>query len=338
MPFKHHAELRHHIPKPRHRVTNWPEYDAAPRRRGSLTVWITDEATAAWRAAPRTTPGGQPSYSALAITMALTLRVVFRLALRQTEGLIGVLSQFLVRDGRTMIGCNGSRWTAGNDRVQGQGSRFEREVILWGVRWYVAYPISYRQLEEMMGERGVEIDHSTLNRWVPKYVPLLDKQFRARKRPAGPSWRMDETYIKVKGTWKYLYRAVDKAGAAVDFLLTAKRDREAALRFLRKAIRYNGTPEKITIDKSGANTAAIDSHNNECEAGIEMRQIKYLNNIVEQDHRTIKRQTRPILGFKSPWSAAVTLVRIELMHMIRKGQLLLTGELCPARQFYSLAE
>jgi putative transposase len=145
--------------------------------------------------------------------------------------------------------------------IEFKGSHFEREVILWGVRWYVAYPISYRQLEEMMDERGVEVDHSTLNRWVLKYVPLLEKQFRARKRPVGSSWRMDETYVKVKGVWKYLYRAVDKAGATVDFLLTAKRDRNAALRFLCKAIRYNGTPAKITIDKSGANTAAIESHN-----------------------------------------------------------------------------
>ena len=190
----------------------------------------------------------------------------------------------------------------------------------------------------MMDERGVEVDHSTLNRWVLKYVPLLEKQFRARKRPVGSSWRMDETYVKVKGVWKYLYRAVDKAGATVDFLLTAKRDRKAALRFLCKAIRYNGTPAKITIDKSGANTAAIESHNTETKAGIEMRQIKYLNNIVEQDHRAIKRQTRPMLGFKSFWSAAVTLAGIEIMHMIRKGQLMLTGGLCPAQQFYSLAE
>jgi putative transposase len=184
----------------------------------------------------------------------------------------------------------------------------------------------------------VEVDHSTLNRWVLKYVPLLEKQFRARKRPVGSSWRMDETYVKIKGVWKYLYRAVDKAGATVDFLLTAKRDRKAALRFLCKAIRYNGTPAKITIDKSGANTAAIESHNTETKAGIEMRQIKYLNNIVEQDHRAIKRQTRPMLGFKSFWSAAVTLAGIEIMHMIRKGQLMLTGGLCPAQQFYSLAE
>ena len=181
--------------------------------------------------------------------------------------------------------------------IEFKGSHFEREVILWGVRWYVAYPISYRQLEEMTDERGVEVDHSTLNRWVVKYVPLLEKQFRAHKRPVGCSWRLDETYVKVKGVWKYLYRAVDKAGSTVDFLMTAKRDRKAALCFLRKAIRHNGTPEKITIDKSDANTAAIESHNTETKAGIEMRQIKYLNNIVEQDHRAIKRQTRPMLGF-----------------------------------------
>jgi len=222
--------------------------------------------------------------------------------------------------------------------IEFKGSHFERDVILWGVRWYVAYPISYRQLEEMMDERGVEVDHSTLNRWVLKYVPLLETRFCARKRSVGSSWRLDETYVKVKGVWKYLYRAVDKAGATVDFLLTAKRDCKAALRFLRTAIRCNGTPKKITIDKSGANTAAIGSYNTDHKAGIEMRQIKYLNNIVEQDHRAIKRQIRPMLGFKSFWSAAVTLAGVELMHMIRKGQLLLRGELCSAQQFYSLAE
>jgi putative transposase len=124
----------------------------------------------------------------------------------------------------------------------------------------------------------------------------------------------------------------------VDFLLTAKRDRKAALRFLHKAIKWSGTPGKITIDKSGANTAALEkSHNAETEAGIEIRQIQYLNNIVEQDHGAIKRPIRPMLGFKSFRSAAVTLASIELMHMIRKDQLLLTGEMCPRRQFYSLA-
>ena len=127
------------------------------------------------------------------------------------------------------------------------------------------------------------------------------------------------------------------SGYASRYDHTAKRDRKAALRFLRKAIKWNGAPEKITIDKSGANTAAIESHNAETEAGIEIRQIKYLNNIVEQDHRAIKRLVRPMLGFKSFRSAAVTLAGIELMHMIRKGQSQTTGEVCPARQFYSLA-
>lgn len=170
-----------------------------------------------------------------------------------------------------------------------------------------------------------------------KYVPSLDQAFRKRKRPVGISWRMDETYVRIKGAWKYLYRAVDKAGDTVDFLLTAKRDRKAALRFLRKAIGNHGTPKKVTIDKSGANAAAIESYNAEKDADIEMRQVKYLNNILEQDHRAIKRAVRPMLGFKSFRSAAITLAGIELMHMIRKGQLSAAGELRPAQQFYSLA-
>ena len=201
----------------------------------------------------------------------------------------------------------------------------------------------------MMQERGVEVNHSSLNRWVLKYTPALDKEFRQRKRSVGTSWRMalgqplDETYIRVKGQWKYLYRAVDKVGNTVDFLLTAKRDCKAALRFLRKAIDQCGMPQKITLDKSGANTAAIDDYNTDNKTGIELRvaglgpQVKYLNNIVEQDHRAVKRLTRPMLGFKSFWSAATTLAGIELMHMIRKGQLKGGGQSRPAQQFYSLA-
>jgi putative transposase len=118
--------------------------------------------------------------------------------------------------------------------IESKGSHFERDVVLWGVRWYVAYPISYRQLEEMMEERGVEADHATLNRWVIKYAPLLEREFRAHKRPVGRSWRMDETYVKVKEVWKYLYRAVDKARATVDFLLTAKRGEHGGNRRLQR--------------------------------------------------------------------------------------------------------
>lgn len=150
---------------------------------------------------------------------------------------------------------------------------------------------------------------------------------------------MDETYIKVKGTWKYLYRAVDKEGKTVDFLLTARRDKAAALRFFEKSMKTNGVPEKVTMDKSGANKAAMDEINARGDAPIIVRQVKYLNNIVEQDHRAIKRVTRPMLNFKSFRSAKNVLAGIELMHMIRKGQLLLEGgiEMSFADQFYALA-
>ena len=218
-----------------------------------------------------------------------------------------------------------------------KGSHFERDVILWGVCWYVAYPLSYRQIEEMMQDRGIEVDHSTLHRWVLEYVPLLEDALLVRKRPVGGSWPMDETDVRIKKAWKYLYRAVDKAGATVDFLLTAKRDRKVARRFVCKAASRHGVPCTITTDKSGSNIAAIDSYNTEHDAGIEIRRIKYLNNIVEQDHRVVKRMTRPMLGFKKFWSAAITIAGIEIMHMIRKGQLRSTGKLRPPQQFCSRA-
>ena len=170
-------------------------------------------------------------------------------------------------------------------------------------------------------------------------MPVLAAVFRRRKRPVGTSWRMDETYIKVNGCWKYLYRAVDKLGYTVDFLLTAHRDLAAARRFFERAIEGNDMPEKVTIDKSGANTAAVQSLIDDSGRNIELRQSKYLNNIIEQDHRAIKRRTRPMLGFKEFRSASKIIAGIETVHMIRKGQLA-----CPqgqtmsaAQQFYSLA-
>lgn len=220
-----------------------------------------------------------------------------------------------------------------------KGSQFEREIILWGIRWYVAYPISYRQLEEMMGERGVAVDHSTLNRWVIKYAPEVEKVFRRRQCLVGRSWRLDETYVKIKGKSAYLYRAVDKDGHTIDFLLTPTRDRAAAEAFLHKAIRSQGLPEKITIDKSGSNTAAITHYNQTHKTAIVIRRSKYLNNVVEQDHRVVKRLTRPMLGFKSFWTARCTIAGIEVMHAIRKGQLATAGTMhqTPAEQFYALA-
>src|SRR5665811_921990 len=139
-----------------------------------------------------------------------------------------------------------------------KGMRFPIDVILLCIRWYAAYPLSYLHLEEMMQERSLFVDHSSINRWAIRFLPLFEKVFRKYKHPAGGSWRMDETYIKVKGGWKYLYRAVDKQGKTVDFLLAAKRDKAAAMRFFDKAIQTNGVPAKVTMDKSGANKAAID--------------------------------------------------------------------------------
>ena len=220
-----------------------------------------------------------------------------------------------------------------------KGMRFPIDVILVCIRWYAAYPLSYRHLEEMMQERGVFVDHPSINRWAIRFLPLLEKVFRKHKRTVGGSWRMDETYIQVKGAWKYLYRAVDKEGKTVDFLLTARRDKAAAMRFFDKAMQANGVPEKVTMDKSGANKAAMDEINARGETPVIVRQVKYLNNIVEQDHRAIKRVTKPMLNFKSFRSAKNVLAGIELMHMIRKGQLMIEGSNARsfADQFYALA-
>ena len=216
---------------------------------------------------------------------------------------------------------------------------FPVEIILTCVRWYVAYPLSLRQLQEMMAERGVEVDHSTIHRWAIKILPVLAAVCRRRKRPVGKSWRMDETNIKVAGEWKYLYRAVDKNGATVDFLLRAKRDHAAARAFFERAIGLHDVPEKIAIDKSGSNNAAIVSIQADTGLAIALRQSKYLNNIVEQDHRAIKRVTRPMLGFKTFRCARIIIAGIETMHMIRKNQL---GDIkdqasSAANHFYSLA-
>ena len=216
---------------------------------------------------------------------------------------------------------------------------FPVEIILTCVRWYVAYPLSLRQLQEMMAERGVEVDHSTIHRWAIKILPVPAAVCRRRKRPVGKSWRMDETNIKVAGEWKYLYRAVDKNGATVDFLLRARRDRAAARAFFERAIGLHDVPEKIAIDKSGSNNAAIVSIQADTGLAIALRQSKYLNNIVEQDHRAIKRVTRPMLGFKTFRCARIIIAGIETMHMIRKNQL---GDIkdqasSAANHFYSLA-
>ncbi len=186
------------------------------------------------------------------------------------------------------------------------------------------FSLSYRDLEEMMMIRGAKIDHATLQRWVRRFVFLIDKRVRQHKKPVNGSWRMGKTYIKLNGKWVYLYRAVDNEGNTIDFLLRAKRDAVAAKAFFKKAFKENGRPEKIAVDKSGSNKAALDYFNKDVakEEEIEIQQIKYLNNIVEQDHRFIKKRTRPTLGFKNFQSAKATISGIENIRMIQKGQIL----------------
>lgn len=181
-----------------------------------------------------------------------------------------------------------------------------------------AYPLGLRHLEDMMAERGVSVDHSTVHRWAIKLLPALEKTYRRHKRAVGRSWRMDGIYVKVNGEWKCLYRAVDKAGDAIDFLLRDKRDKVPARRYFEKAIDQNGVRETVTIDKNGANLAALHAINAERERSIRIRQANYLGNVVEQDHRAIKRRIRPMLGFKSFRCARILLGGIEVMHMIAK--------------------
>src|SRR5271157_5105531 len=224
---------------------------------------------------------------------------------------------------------------------------FEAEIMLLCVRWYVRYSLSYRDLEEMMRERGLSVDHTTIYRWVQSYAPELEKRCRPHLNTTNDSWRVDETYVKVKKVWMYLYRAVDSEGNTLEFLLSPTRDAEAAKRFFVKALRSatgptpqvhpveeqvaeptaaanpaTSVPRVINVDKNAAYPKAIAELK---AAGIlpeavELRQVKYLNNMVEQDHRFIKRRVKPGMGFFSLETAWRTLQGYEVMNRIRKGQ------------------
>jgi len=201
---------------------------------------------------------------------------------------------------------------------------FVGEIILQTVRWYLKYPLSYRNLKEMMAERGIKVDHTTIMRWVHQYSPEIEKRIRRHLRPTNDSWRVDETYIKVKGKWKYFYRAVNSDGDTIDFMLSSKRDRTAAKRFFKKALSSNHSqiPRVITVDKNPAYPLAIDELKNEKNLfkNIEIRQTRYLNNIIEQDHLSIKRIIVPMLGFQFFHSASKTLKGIEAMNMVKQRQ------------------
>lgn len=203
---------------------------------------------------------------------------------------------------------------------------FKYEIIIWSVRWYCKYGISYRDLEEMLTERGAEVDHSTIYRWVQYYAPkILDKLKWYWKPQMGLSWRVDETYVKVRGKWVYLYRAIDKSGQTIDFYLSKTRNSKAAKRFLSKALKSMPNyahPDTINTDKNPTYGKAIAELKAEgkCSPNLEHRQVKYLNNIIESDHGKLKRLIKPTLGFKSMKTAYATIKGFEIMRMFKKGR------------------
>lgn len=213
-----------------------------------------------------------------------------------------------------------------NSKTPFKWRHYQSDIILWCVRWYLSYPLSYRQVVEMVNERGLDIHHTTVFRWVQEYSPEIDKRLRSHLRPTNDSWRVDETYILVKGKQKYLYRAVDSQGHTLDFLLTAKRDALAAKRFFRRTLKaiHTSTPRVITVDKNPAYPKAIKEliAAKKLSEIVKLKQIKYLNNIVEQDHRSIKRLVKPGMGFGSFNTARRTISGYEIMNMMRKGQVL----------------
>ncbi|MDB9932145.1 IS6 family transposase [Flavobacteriales bacterium] len=202
--------------------------------------------------------------------------------------------------------------------------RYPRVIILQAVYFKLRFTLSYRDVEELMSIRGIKVDHSTIQRWVFKFSKEVEKNMHKRKKQVCDSWRMDETYIKVKGRDMYLYRAVDKYGNTVDFLLTRRRQKMSAQKFFNKAIGNNGKPRIVNIDKSGSNSSAILTVNKRSLSTkkIKIRKVKYLNNIIEQDHRRIKRRIRIMTGFKEFESAQRTLSGIEVVSIIKKDQII----------------
>ena len=190
------------------------------------------------------------------------------------------------------------------------------------VRWYLSFKLSYRDLVAMMVERGIALAHTTILRWVQTYTPEFQKRWTRFARTVGGSWRCDETYIKVKGVWVYLYRAVDEAGNTVEFYLSRNRDVNAGRAFLRKAIKNQRMPTKITLDAYAASHRAVADlkASGELSRRVQVRGNKYLNNLIEQDHRRVKQRLRPMLGLKSFRTAAIVISGVELAEKIKKGQ------------------
>jgi transposase-like protein len=204
-----------------------------------------------------------------------------------------------------------------------KGRHFDREVVVLCVRWYLRFKLSYRDLVEMMAERGLSMVHTTIMRWVQHYAPEFERRWNRFARPVGRSWRVDETYVKIRGKWVYLYRAVDREGNTVDFRLSARRDTAAAKAFFRKAIKSQESPPgTITLDGYAASHRAVREMKTagELPNGTKVRSSKYLNNQIEQDHRGVKLRLGPMLGLKRLRTAAIVIAGIELLRRIHKGQ------------------
>jgi transposase-like protein len=203
-----------------------------------------------------------------------------------------------------------------------RGRHLNRTIIILCVRWYITYKLSYRDLAEIMAERGVDVSHTTILRRGKRYVPEFEKRWGRYARPVGTSWRVDETHIRVRGRWTYPYRAVDKQGLTVDFPPSEHRDIAAAERFFIRAVERHGAPERITLDGYPATHSAVAelTKSGVLRSRTKVRTSKYLNNLVEQDHRRVKRRIYPMLGFKQFSNAAVTVRGIEPAREIRRGQ------------------
>ena len=224
--------------------------------------------------------------------------------------------------------------------------RFLVTIIFLCVRWYCKYGISYRDLAEMLQERGVVVDPSTIFRWVQRYAPELEKRIRLYQGPRSGSWRVDETYVRVGGKWKYLFRAVDKRGRLIAFMLSDRRNTNAAYRFLRKAIKAvsHYPPSSITTDKLASYPVAILRLQSEglLSKDVKHRTSKYLNNIIEANHGALKRVIRPTRGFQTMETAAATLKGFQIMRMSRHGHCIqrerqAKGEVCLVNQLFGLA-
>jgi transposase-like protein len=220
-----------------------------------------------------------------------------------------------------------------------KGRHFDREVVVLCVRWYLHFKLSYRDLAEIVAERGLSLVHATVMRWVHRYAPEFERRWNRFACPAGGSWRVDETYVKIRGEWVYLYRAVDRAGKTVDFRLSRRRDVNAAKAFFRKAFKSQGsTPRTITLDGYAASHRAVREMkaDGQIPEDTQVRSSKYLNNLIEQDHRGVKSRLAPMLGFKAFRTAAITIAGVELLRRIHKRQFNFSGLRLKDRSMYAV--